>query len=157
MSELNKEYKRIVSEIEGTISNDKEKKIVKQKIEELTSLFVNKVEHINNSMVERVKAIEENQKRLNIIVKQLQTSVNEIENDIYDEEQSSEYDFEIVCPYCNSEFIADMSLVDNDKNEIRCPDCNNIIELDWNDEEDDEGCHGSCGGCHGCKPNDDDM
>ena len=156
MSEFNKEYKNIVSEIESAITNEKEKKIVKQKVEELTTLFVNKIEYINNSMAERIKAVEENQKRLNIIVKQLETSVNDIESDIYDEDESSDYDFEIVCPYCNSEFIADMSLVDDDKNEIRCPDCNNIIELDWNDEE-DSGCSGNCGGCHGCGSNDDDM
>lgn len=40
-------------------------------------------------------------------------------------------------------------MLDDEKNEIKCPECNNIIELDWNDEEEDC-CSGHCSSCHGC-------
>ena len=31
--------------------------------------------------------------------------------------------------------------------EIECPECHNLIELDWNEEE----CGGCCSGCDGCE------
>ena len=49
--------------------------------------------------------------------------------------------------------------MDENKKEIECPDCKNIIELDWSgdvDDESDSGCQGSCHGCHGCDSDDDD-
>lgn len=61
--------------------------------------------------------------------------------DIYEDE---DYDFEIVCPYCNHEFVADIE--DELKEEIECPECHNKIELDW-DGEDDDCCSGGCCGC----------
>ena len=32
------------------------------------------------------------------------------------------------------------------KSDIRCPECNNVIELDWNGDE-TTGCSGSCSSC----------
>ena len=148
MSDLNKEFSRILTEIENTISNEEERKLVKQKVEELSTLFINKIEYMNEVFDNRIKNVEDNEKRLDIMLKQLQKSVNEIESDIYDEDTDGEFDFEIVCPYCNTEFVTDLSMMNQESNEIKCPECNNIIELDWNDE--DDGCSGHCGGCHGC-------
>ena len=81
----------------------------------------------------------------------------DIEDDIYEEEG---FDFEIVCPYCEHEFVIDTS---EDKTEIKCPECKNIIELDWsgNLDDEDDGCSGNCCGCSGCgddtSDEDDDM
>ena len=39
-------------------------------------------------------------------------------------------------------------------NLAKCPECGNLIELDWNgnpDDEKDKGCGGNCSGCSGCK------
>ena len=50
-----------------------------------------------------------------------------------------------------------------DKTEIECPECKNIIELDWsgNLDDEDDGCSGHCCGCSGCgddtSDEDDDM
>ena len=70
-------------------------------------------------------------------------------------------DFEIVCPYCNYEFVID---VDENKTEVECPECQNVIELDWTGDIDGEDndlgeCMGNCHGCHGCEEeeNEDDM
>ena len=120
MSELNEEYTKILSELEKKIS----------KIEE------------------RLEIIENNEKSITSILGQLQSEISEIEGDIYEnDEQEGEYEFEIVCPYCNLEFLADITLINQEKNEITCPECNNIIELDWNEEDE---CSGHCHGCHGC-------
>ena len=75
--------------------------------------------------------------------------MDNVYEDIYDEEPESE--FLINCPYCNFEFDAD---IDEDFNEIRCPECGNLIELDWNgnpDNDQDKGCGGNCSNCGGCK------
>ena len=40
----------------------------------------------------------------------------------------------INCPYCNSRFLIEY---DNTQKEIKCPDCKNIIELDWDEFDDD--------------------
>ena len=41
----------------------------------------------------------------------------------------NDYEFEITCPYCNYDFIADNSYIN--KVQIPCPKCKRIIDLDW--------------------------
>jgi len=152
MSNLSKEYDKIISEIEKTISNEQEREIVKQKVVDLSMLFFDLINNMNTILDEKIAKMEEKQNDIDEKIENLKNSVNEIESDIY-EETAGEYDFEIVCPYCNNEFVTDLGLMNEEKTEIRCPECNNIIELDWNDEE-DEGCAGHCSGCHGCSDED---
>ena len=48
--------------------------------------------------------------------------------------------------------------MDENKTEIECPECKNIIELDWSGDLDDDhhqGCSGDCSSCHGCGDKDD--
>ena len=76
-----------------------------------------------------------------------------------DPNEDEDYDFEIVCPYCNQEFVADIE--DELKEEIECPECHNKIELDW-DGEDDDCCSGGCCGCGhhdecGCEEDEEDS
>ena len=152
MSNLKNEYDRILSEIEKAISNEEEKKIVKEKVSELSMIFINAMENMSNVIENKLKEMEEKQNSLDNKLNKIQNTVNEIESDIYDEEE--------VCPYCNNEFVTDLSLMNEEKTEIKCPECNNIIELDWNDdcdcEEDDDCCsgHHHCGSCNGCSDED---
>lgn len=146
MSVLSDNYKRIVSEIEEKISNPEELEFVKEKVSELSMLFMDIIDSLSEKADEKIKQIEEKQKQIESKMSEVESAVNEIESDIYTEEDGN-FDFEIVCPYCNYEFVAEI----NGKNEIACPECNNIIELDWNDEDDGEGCNGHCSGCHGCE------
>lgn len=159
MSNLSKEYDKIILEIEQTISNEQEREVVKQKVTDLSMLFFDLINNMNTIIDEKISKMEEKQNNLDIKIDNLRKSVDEIEGDIY-EEEIGDYDFEIVCPYCNNEFVTDLDFANEEKSEIRCPECNNIIELDWNDEE--EGCSGHCGSCHGCgeeeyEDNEDDM
>lgn len=149
MANLGEEYKRILSEIETTISNENERETVKQKVIELSSLFISSMEKMSNMVDNKLAKVEEQQKELDKKIEKINKSVTELENDIYDEEEIGEFDFEIVCPYCNYEFVTDLNMLENEKSEIKCPECNNIIELDWNDDE-EEGCQGHCSSCHGC-------
>ena len=53
---------------------------------------------------------------------------------------------EIVCPYCNSEFCANIG--DEAELEVECPECHNIVELDMNSDniEEDHLNRSCCGG-----------
>ena len=103
------------------------------------------------NLLKEMKEIKENQKIMNEKMTKMQQVIDNIESDIYSDEG---FDFEIVCPYCEYEFVID---VDEDKNEVECPECKNIIELDWSgDLCDDEGCSGHCHGCSSCGESDED-
>ena len=108
-----------------------------------------KLIHINLNSKTRLEA---SQKQIEDKMSRMQQVIDNIEKDIYDEG----FDFEITCPYCNYEFFID---VDENRTEVECPECKNMIELDWSGDVDDEpdGCNGDCHGCSGCGDEDDDM
>lgn len=105
------------------------------KIEKKLDSILQKLQELDNKMIK------------------METVVKKIESDIYLDEG---FDFEIVCPYCNYEFVIDL---DENKTEVTCPECDNVIELDWTgDISDDFSCgKGGCSGCHGgCEHDEDD-
>ena len=102
-----------------------------------------------NSIEKKIDIMLQKQQEIENKMTKMEKVINKIENDIYFDD---DFDFEIVCPYCNNEFIADIS---DGKTEITCPECENVIELDWTGDID--GCgHDGCAGCHGCEPEDED-
>ncbi len=151
MSVLNDNYKRIITEIEEKVSNPEELEFVKEKILELSTLFMDVIDNLINKTDKKIMQIEKKQQQIENQISQVKGEVDEIETDIYEEDEDDFYDFEIVCPYCNYEFVTEI----NGKNEVTCPECNNVIELDWNDEDEEEqttsiGCIGNCQSCGGC-------
>lgn len=155
MAELSKNYNKIISELEKKITNKQELDFVKSKISELTLLFMDTIDRLVES--------NEKQTKMEQKIQSIQKSLKRIEEDIYISEEDEEdddddafedeiclgdqmhdneqdYEFEIVCPYCNYEFITGEET--NQKDEIECPNCHNIIELDWDDY-----CDGECNHC----------
>ena len=117
----------------------------------------NKFEQQIENLLKEIKELKENQKVMNEKMTKMQQVIEHIESDIYiDGDCGCDCDFEIVCPYCDYEFFID---ADMDKKEVECPECKNIIELDWTGdlEEEDEGCSGHCHGCSGCGDSEEDM
>ena len=119
-----------------------------------------KLEQQIETLLGEVKELKENQKILTNKIENMQQVIDHIESDIYSDEG---FDFEIVCPYCEHEFVIDAN---EDKNEVECPECKNVIELDWTGDlydDEDDGCSGHCCGCSGCgdssdeENEDDDM
>ena len=143
MSEMSGKYKQIMQDLESNIKNPETLEFVKNKFSDLSMLFIDIIDRITNLTDARIKEIEEKQTEITNRMNQVQTVVDGIENDIYEGDEN--YEFEIVCPYCNYEFTADIE--DENKEEIQCPECHNTIELDWNPDELD-GCSGSCSSCH---------
>ncbi len=154
MGSIKNEYKSFLDDIEKNIKNKEDLEYIKKRLSSFVDVIVEKVDDIANYRKEEIEQLEERQNEIEEKMSKMQGIIDNIEKDIYAEEG---FDFEIVCPYCESEFIID---VDENKTEVECPECNNIIELDWTGNVDDEpehdGCNGSCHGCHGCEDNDED-
>ena len=77
-----------------------------------------------NNIEKKLDLILQKQQELENKMNKMENIINKIESDIYLDEG---FDFEIVCPYCNNEFITD---IDENKTEVECPECHNTIELE---------------------------
>lgn len=159
MADINKEYKKMINELDENISNSEDLDYARNQMYKLSMMFIDEMENMSAKYEDRINALAQNQTKLEDKIKSIQKVVNNIEKDIYDgdlEQEDDVYDFQIVCPYCNNEFVIEM---DDMKEEVECPECKNIIELEW-DGHDDEGCSGDCHHCHECdeeENSEDDM
>lgn len=160
MSELSKKYLEIMNEIDTKITDEKELIFIKNKLSEISIIFMDIIDRMSGIMEDKIVDIENSQVTIEKRLSKLQETIDYIEKDIYDDYSETE----IVCPYCNKDFFAEIG--DDNISEIQCPECHNIIELDMdsNDIEHElygnTDCGGSCGGCGGCRSqninNDDD-
>lgn len=146
MSELSNRYQQIMKDLQANIKDEKDKEFVISKFQELSMMFMDVIDRLTYLTDLRIKEVEEQQKEIDDRMTKIQKAVDGIESDIYEDEES--YEFEIVCPYCNNEFTTNISSEVN--TEVECPECHNMIELDWNGDEDEE-CTHNCSGCgHDC-------
>lgn len=152
MALLKNEYKSFLDDIEKNIKDKEDLEYIKERFASFMDVVLNQMDYIMDYKEEKISELEKTQKQLDERMAKMQQIIDHIEKDIYSEDG---FDFEIVCPYCNYEFIIDL---DENKTEIECPECQNMIELDWTGDIDDEdnGCHGSCGSCGGCHDEEDD-
>lgn len=154
MSELSNKYREIINEIDEKITDEEQLNFVKTKLSEMSIIFIDIIDRMSEVVNEKIIDIENGQKNIEKKLAKVENTINTIEKDIYDEEDNES---EIVCPYCNNEFFADLN--EYDENEIECPECHNIIELDLNSDYDEEfsGCSGNCHSCGGCESSEDDA
>ena len=150
MGTLKNEYKSFLDDIEKNIKNKEDLEYVKQRFASFLNIVIDQIDYIINYKNDEIQKLEKTQNQMMSQMNQMQEVIDNIEKDIYAEDG---FDFEIVCPYCNNEFIID---VDEEKTEVKCPECQNIIELDWSGDIDNQDCRGNCNGCHGCSDNDED-
>lgn len=152
MSNLNSEFKKILETLENNMKNKEDLELVKVQIFNLYNLFFDEITDLENLANSRISELTQRQVSMEETLKSMEKEVKNIAVDIYGEEESEdgEYDFTIVCPYCDEEFSLE---VDELEDEVKCPNCNETIELDWG-HECDEGSCGSCG--HHCHHDEDD-
>lgn len=152
MSDLSKKYQEIITDIDSRISDKEELGYVKSKISEISIIFVDLIEQMSGVVEDKISEIEQEQKTIESRLASIDESLSSIKKYIYDEDDS---ETEVVCPYCNNEFYANIG--DEMELEIECPECHNIVELDMNSDnmEDDfyskYNCNGCCGGCGNCQ------
>ena len=145
MAKLREEYNNFLKDIEKNLKNKEDLEYVKVRFSMFVDKVIDQMDMIVDYKTQKMNEIEQKQKEIDNKMSKMQEIIDNIEKDIYSDEG---FDFEIICPYCDNQFVID---VDEDKTEVECPVCNNIIELDWSGEvEEDSACNGSCSGCHGC-------
>ena len=151
MGLLKNEYKSFLDDMEKNIKNKEDLEYIKKRFTDFLGIMIEQMDNMMEYKAEQIEKLEESQKQFEEKMSKMQQILDNIEKDIYAEDG---FDFEIICPYCNYQFVIDM---DEDKTDIECPECQNIIELDWTgDIDEDESCTGSCHGCHGCHDEDED-
>lgn len=151
MSNLNAKFKRILDDLEQNIQNKEDLEYIKVQMFNLYNMFFDEINRIEEMTTARMETVAVSQATLQEKVEKLEKEIKSMEKELFIDEDS---DFSITCPYCNNEFIVECEEL---KDEIECPECNNIIELDWGDEcscGDDE-CGHDCLHCH--NDEDDDM
>ena len=142
---LKDEYRKFLEDIEKNIKNKEDLNYVQKRFSEFMEKFIENMDTNVTLKEEKIEILEQNQKKLEKRLEKIQEVIDNIEKDIYAEDG---FDFEIVCPYCNYEFVIDM---DENQKEVKCPECNNIIELDWSCDDDcEEHCGDGCDSCSGC-------
>lgn len=157
MSKLQEDFKNIINDLDEKIENKKDLGYIKNQIYNISMLFIEELDKISKLNEDKVDKLIVKHKELSSRIKELETAMSDLQNDIYEDIDDDEVGFEIICPYCDSEFEVDLS--EKLLNEIECPKCNNIIELEWNGEDEYSsenfnacgGCSNSnCGTCGGC-------
>lgn len=148
MSSLEKKYQELIHCLEKNIKDAKELSIAKEKLADLVVNYSN--------LVSKSLEMDNKLERIELNMASMHERLNSIEDDLYlnmdeededddgiDEMHDNDFEFEIVCPYCQYEFITDSTY--KNISQIRCPKCKKTIELDWQDEPLE------CGGhCHSC-------
>ncbi len=151
LEDLKEEISKFYLDINENIKNEKEAEYIRQRTAKLIDCFASELKKIMDLNESKLEEINKKQEKNEEDIQTLNRRMENVYKDIYDDEFEEE-EFLISCPYCNFEFDAD---IDEDFNEIRCPECGNLIELDWNGNPDDNnkenGCGGGCSQCGGCK------
>ena len=121
---ISKKYEEIIKKLENKITDKDILEFVKNQISDLTLSYTSDIE--NN-----IKKYERKIDKLEDKITNIENLVTKIEKDFI--EDAVPLDLEpITCPYCNFNFLIEY---DSSKTEMRCPECDNIISLDWGDDE----------------------
>lgn len=147
ISDLRKKLEEYVEYIDTNIVDEIQKAALKQRTSDLFLEISDVVQNILDYNDIKLLRITKAQENIDKKISKIETMFQNIQNDIYGEEEG---EFDVVCPYCNKEFTVDYN---ENNTEIECPECKNIIELDWN--LDDE-CGGNCSHCKGCSNEDEE-
>ncbi len=131
MTDLKKRFNKILQDIEKNVTNKEDVNYIKTQVYNISLLFLDELDKLAEINLNRLNTMIDREKELETKIENMEKIINKLEKEVYSSDDDS--DFEIVCPYCNTEFIEDFS--NGIKYEVRCPECDNIIELDWNEEE----------------------
>lgn len=153
-SNINDEYRRMLKDMDANMSNPDDIAYAKSKMYELSMLFIDEMQAMADKYDDRINAIVQKQQKMDDKIKDIDNNLKEMQQDMYDFDEATGneiFNFEITCPYCNYVFETEAN---ENKKEVQCPECENLIELDWDGLEEEGYCGGSCSHCHGCEDDD---
>lgn len=153
MANLKKRFHEILEDLEKNIKNQEDLDYIKSQVYSISMLFLDEVDKLTELSLDRLNVMIDREKELSSKINKMEKIINHLEKEVF---ISPDCDFEIICPYCNTEFVEDFT--SGMEHEVKCPECGNAIELDWH--EDEEGCGHHCGGechCEDCNEEEDDL
>lgn len=147
LENLKTELIQFMSDIEENLKSKEDIVYTKNRANKLVDVMLKTLNDVIDFEEQKLLDVVEKTKNNELKIEELTKKVNNIYQDIYDEEDAIVID----CPYCGTKFEAD---IDEEFNEIKCPECKNEIELDWSgnvDETPDNKCGGNCSHCGECE------
>lgn len=153
MANLKKRFKEILEDLEKNIKNKEDLEYIKSQMYNISLLFLDEIDKIAELNLDRINVMLEREKELAGKITRMEKIISNIEKEVF---VSPEDDFEIICPYCNTEFVED--LTSGIEHEVKCPECGNTIELDWHEDEECSAhhCGKECSECD-CDEEDEDS
>lgn len=122
---LKNKFKEVIKNLEKNIDSQKDLEYAKAQVTELTMTYLEELGKIEEIYDKKVSVCEDR-------IEDLEQTMEKLDNEIFTDEET---DLEpINCPYCNTRFLIEF---DNSKTEVKCPECKNLIELDWEDFDED--------------------
>ena len=82
MSEFDEKYNKIIEDISKNIKDEKELQFVKEKMNELSAIFINMFNQVNNSSEKRITDLEKNQKGLEEKINKVEKFIEDMKKDI---------------------------------------------------------------------------
>ncbi len=132
MSELKDKLTEQVTKISEAVSDEKEKANVLSAVKDMVQTFTEHVIVLSEKQIELEKRVEEVFDVLSSIEEEMISSFGE--------------DLQGECPYCGE--TIPLILPNEDAEEIECPKCHNMIELEMMLDEHDGCCGCDCDDCH---------
>lgn len=146
MANLKKKFNTIITDLEQNIKSKEDLDYIKSQVYNIALIFLEEVDKLTELSFDRLNVMIDREKELSKKVAKMEKMMTNLEKEVF---VPSDCDFEIICPYCNAEFIEEFE--SGIEHEVKCPECGNSIELDWHED----GCCGhDCGGeceCGDCK------
>lgn len=121
---LDKKYNEVIEDLKNNMVSPVDSEYARKVITDLTITYLDELNKIEKSYEQKIKIC-------NSRLEELEERIMSLEEEIFEGEDYPS----IVCPYCNATILLDSLTQDK---EIECPECNNMIELDWGSDEDDD-------------------
>ncbi len=128
---LRKEMREYFNDIDKIVTSETEMIKIKERTLKFFNIMVDEIEKIMDFKLEEIEDLSRRLEEAEKNTEELKKRIEEMFEEFYDEYES----FEIICPYCNHGFSVE---INETSKEIACPECKNIIELDWSEDIDED-------------------
>ena len=110
MSDLEEQYQKMIETLENTIKDEKKLKKAKEQLDDIVSIVVDDCSHILDKYDEKIMDIESKNRDYEMRIQALEERLRQFEQTDYDDEVT----------------------------EVCCPECGQIFDVDWEDDEDED-------------------
>ncbi|MBR3133353.1 MAG: hypothetical protein IKG42_04740 [Clostridia bacterium] len=128
MSKFEEQYQKIIKTLENNIKDEEKLGLAKYQLDKMIQSIVDDFSDVLDRYDEKIEFIEKNNIKNNERLRELEEKLESFEKMI----ELEDYDIFVTCPYCGFEFQTEY---DETITEIPCPSCQELIEIDWDEEE----------------------